>query len=82
MPLNSTHVVIFQIRELKQIRCYGKSFLSDMETGNFLKLNRKEALNYLLVFPKKIGIRNYKQEMIFSRKSYMRGFMLNERIFS
>ena len=45
ISLNCTHVVLFQMRDSKQIKYFAKSFLSDGKIEPFSKLYRKEVLN-------------------------------------
>ena len=67
LSLNCTHVVLFQMRDSKQIKYIDKSYFSDGKIEHFSKLYRKEVLNkdfnYLFInftkHPKsKLQIRN------------------------
>ena len=53
ISLNATHIVLFRMRDLKQISCFGKTFLTKNEVDKFLILYKKIVLkqkySYLLV---------------------------------
>ena len=60
ISLNSTHVIIFRNRDVKQISCFARSFLENDEVKIFVELYKKTVLNvrhgYLLVdFTKNSG---------------------------
>ena len=53
ISLNSTHVVLFKVRDLKQISYFAKTFLKDTEVDSFISIYKKTVLkedfNHLLI---------------------------------
>ena len=53
ISLNASHIVLFRMRDLNQISCFGKTFLSKNEVGKFIILYKKVVLkqkySYILI---------------------------------
>ena len=53
ISLNCTHIVIFRNRDIKQISCFGRTFLENEDVKTFVNLYKKEVLDkkygYILV---------------------------------
>jgi len=53
LSLNASHVILFRIRDINQIKYLGKSFLDDTQISNFVELYKKIVLQrtygYILI---------------------------------